>query len=189
VTLGILLAAPLRAELTNDDTLLLDDFRDSSGLSQIGVYWQGFSDRVMGGVSTMQAGIARNESGEGILRMTGEVSLANNGGFIQVRLPLTIDRLPLDAGVYGGVRLRVRGTGDGYYIHLRTDTSRAPWIYYSQPLPVTEEWRTVELRFDGFRGESTSRPLDTSRLVSLAVVAAKREFSAFIEIDALSLVP
>ena len=74
-------------------------------------------------------------------------------------------------------------------MHLRTDSSRTPWVYYSQPLPVTSEWRTVELRFGAFRGESTSRPLDTSRLVSLAVVAAKKEFRPFIEIDSLSLVP
>ena len=73
VAAGLLFAAPLSAQTPGDDTLLLDDFRDASGLSQIGVYWQGFTDRVMGGISNMQAGIARDESGEEYLRMSGEV--------------------------------------------------------------------------------------------------------------------
>ncbi|HMB37435.1 MAG TPA: CIA30 family protein, partial [Wenzhouxiangellaceae bacterium] len=69
------------------DKLLLDDFSRSDGVSAIGTRWQDFSDRVMGGLSDMQAGIVETERGS-VLRMSGQVRLENNGGFIQVRLPL-----------------------------------------------------------------------------------------------------
>jgi hypothetical protein len=49
--------------------------------------WRFFTDQVMGGVST--GGIAfAQEDGASFARMTGRVSTANRGGFIQMRLDL-----------------------------------------------------------------------------------------------------
>lgn len=79
------------ADMTSDAVLILDDFTSQSGTSTYGTAWQGFTDRVMGGRSDMRAGISR-ESGDSFLRMAGVVSLENNGGFIQARLPLVVLR-------------------------------------------------------------------------------------------------
>ena len=46
--------------------------------------WSYFADTVMGGVSVGTAEFQSGESGKTI-RLTGKVSTANNGGFIQVR--------------------------------------------------------------------------------------------------------
>ena len=46
--------------------------------------WSYFADTVMGGVSEGSAKFVNNGSVEAI-RLTGQVSTANNGGFIQVR--------------------------------------------------------------------------------------------------------
>ena len=73
--------------------------------------WSYLADTVMGGVSQGQA---RMEGG--VLRLTGRVSTANNGGFIQTRMRLD-DGLPDGAR---GLRLRVRGNGERYFIHIRT---------------------------------------------------------------------
>jgi hypothetical protein len=57
--------------------------------------WEGFSDRVMGGVSGLSARVVV----EGDLRclsMAGRVSTRNNGGFIQVRVAMGTDFSPLD---------------------------------------------------------------------------------------------
>lgn len=49
--------------------------------------WRFFTDAVMGGVSTGQMVLAQ-EAGQTHARMTGRVSTANRGGFIQMRLDL-----------------------------------------------------------------------------------------------------
>ncbi len=46
--------------------------------------WEFITDQVMGGISSGNY-IFLDENEINFLRMTGEVSLANNGGFIQVR--------------------------------------------------------------------------------------------------------
>ena len=118
------------------DELLLDDFTDQGGLSSFGTRWNGFTDRVMGGRSEMQAGVVETDGGPA-LRMRGSVRLDNNGGFIQVRLPLEVDGGTLDASDFDGVALEVRGAPGPYFIHLRTPDCRRPWQYYRAELRVT----------------------------------------------------
>ena len=54
------------------------------------------------------------------LRLTGDVRLENDGGFIQAALDLTHSCETLDASNYTGVRITVRGNGEKYSVHLRT---------------------------------------------------------------------
>jgi hypothetical protein len=173
--------------MTHSQALLLDDFESPSG-SRYGPQWQGFTDRVMGGVSTMNAGIAAGED-RTVLRMTGEVSLENNGGFVQVRLPLERDGALLDASAFEGVAITIRGTGPAFAIHLRTPRNNLPWSYYAAELPVDPEWRRVEIPFSRFQAEGMvfrSR-LDPSRLRSIAVVAGKKAGPVDAEIHRIEL--
>jgi len=165
--------------------LLLDDFGDE--VSALGTRWEGFTDKVMGGVSELQVRRESSEAGA-LLHLSGRVSLENNGGFIQVRLFLHRDRKPFDAGQYRGVELRVRGREDGYYVHLRTTRTVFPWSYYAQQFPVQEQWTLVRLPFEGFAAENMlpGAP-NVSRLVSIAIVAAKKEFPADLYVDSVAL--
>jgi hypothetical protein len=174
------------------ESLLLDDFSRNHGVAVIGGVWQGFTDRVMGGRSDIRAGFAERE-GRRVLRMEGEVSLENNGGFVQLRLPL--DSNNLDAGNYAGVRIRYRiGLGEDYYIHLRTRGNRLPWSYFaadleSHRLPENGDGPLVsELPWEAFVGESTAlRKLRPGQLKSLAVVAAKSEGPISIDLFSIEL--
>jgi hypothetical protein len=113
--------------------------------------------------------------------------LKNNGGFIQVRLKLESDGKPFDAGGYTGIALRVRGRGPGYYVHLRTTRTVFPWSFYGQEFTVSEDWSTVFLPFAAFQSENmASSRVDPRKLVSVAIVAAKREFAADLYIDSVS---
>ena len=160
---------------------LIDDF--TAEVSALGTRWEGFTDRVMGGVSQMQTRI-EGGGAEARLHLTGEVSLKNNGGFIQVRLPLAPGGKPFDAGGYTGIALRVRGRQSGYYVHLRTTRTVFPWSLYAQGFAVSDDWSTVYLPFEGFRSENMARSaLEPRKLVSVGIVAAKREFSADLEVD------
>lgn len=167
--------------------LLLDDFGRDDGRSAIGTVWQGFTDRVMGGLSEMRAARIVTERGPA-LALAGRVRLENNGGFIQARLPLAERGKVLDARAYGAFRLELRGAPGAWYLHLRTPDCRRPWQYYKAELPVTDTWTTVEVPLDAFTGKCLAATLDRARLSSVAVVAYGEAFDAEIEISRLELV-
>ena len=80
-------ATALEAEATS---LIIDNFSSRDGKSSFGTYWQILSDNVMGGISKGRAYLIPSQEGAErfVLKMMGDVSLENNGGFIQVRLPM-----------------------------------------------------------------------------------------------------
>jgi len=170
------------------DTLLLDDFQSGDGQSVFGTRWSGFSDRVMGGLSDLNLGYQRLPDDSLSLRLSGEVRLENNGGFIQARLPLDKNGKRLDASQWAGVRVTARAQPGAYYIHLRTRATWLPWQYYGAKIPVTgaQEWMTMDIPFTAFEGESTRRSLDVSSLKSIGIVAYGEAFTADIEVTELA---
>jgi hypothetical protein len=167
-------------------TLLVDDFARDDGVSSLATAWQRFTDQVMGGRSRA-ASVIEVLDGRRCLRLTGEVSLANNGGFIQVALPLADRGRTLDAQGWTGLRLLVRGAGDGYYLHLRTSDCRLPWQYYDVALPCGPQWSEVEIPFADFQPRSLGAALDLSGLQRLGVVAGKKAFAADIAVARIEL--
>jgi len=87
--------------------------------------------------------------------------------------------------VMGGVsQMQTRIEGSGAEARLRTTRTVFPWSLYAQGFAVSDEWSTVYLPFEGFRSENMARSeLDRRKLVSVGIVAAKREFSADLEVD------
>ncbi|MDT8439138.1 MAG: CIA30 family protein [Wenzhouxiangellaceae bacterium] len=167
--------------------LLIDDFGGEPGVSALGTRWQGFTDRVMGGRSDMQAGRVEHPDGPA-LQMRGEVRLDNNGGFIQLRLPLDAAGKTLDAARFSGVLLTLRGAPGAYFLHLRTPDCRRPWQYYRAALDVTQDWREVFVPFDAFEGVSIRGVPDLARLRSLALVAYGEVFTADLEVRRIAFV-
>jgi hypothetical protein len=145
--------------------------------------WRFFTDQVMGGVSTGGVAFAQ-ENGTPFARMTGRVSTANRGGFIQMRLDLASP--PLQGTT--GVQLVVRGNAQRYFMHLRTGGTLLPWQYYQAGFDVTENWSAVRLPLDGFTASGASlrnlpRP---ASLTSVAVVAYGRDHDAQIDVREVS---
>ena len=171
---------------SGEATLLIDDFARDDGVSSLATAWQRFTDQVMGGRSQATSAVEILD-GRRCLRLAGEVSLANNGGFIQVALPLAVRGGVLDARGWTGLRLLVRGAGEGYYLHLRTADCRLPWQYYGAALPCGPEWSAVEIAFTDFRPESLGAKLDVSRLQRLGVVAGKKAFAADVAVARIEL--
>lgn len=157
--------------------MLIDEFSNPDLVSALGTRWRGVSDRVMGGVS--EATVARETvGGRPALRLTGAVSLENDGGFIQASLDLDPGDGTVDASVFTGVRLVVRGNDEQYSVHLRTPDNVRPWQSYRAQFVAGSEWQTVELPFDGFAPYRLEAPLDTARLRRIGLVAIGREFEA-----------
>jgi hypothetical protein len=141
--------------------------------------WRFFTDGVMGGVSSGEVTF-RQEENHSFAHLSGEVSTANNGGFIQMRMDL-----PAGAAKGAlGVRLVVRGNDDRYFIHLRTDGTILPWQYYQSGFDVSREWSEIRLPFDSFQrsGRFLAREPKDARLTSMAVVAYGRDYTADIEV-------
>lgn len=173
------------SEGTTPAPLRLDDF--DAGPASMARRWSVFSDRVMGGVSVANGGMA-TVHGRYALHLTGNVSLEQNGGFIQVACSLGN---PPGSGVnargFRGVALSVCGTPGSYFVHLRTADTRAPWQYYGAPLPVSREWTHVVLEWGAFTPVSIGAPLDVSRIVRIGIVAAKTAFRADVALSELWL--
>jgi Complex I intermediate-associated protein 30 (CIA30) len=177
------LAAQSEARMSE---FLLDDF--STEVSKIGTRWEGFTDRVMGGRSDMQVGIKR-EDGSRYLAMSGNVSLANNGGFIQARLLLSSKpHSTFDASSYSGIKLTVKGQGNDYYIFIRTSGNLFPWSFFMARLPVSDQWQEVSIPWESFKkGDYGSFfSLNPAKLTSIAVVAYKRAFTAALDVKNIS---
>jgi hypothetical protein len=143
--------------------------------------WTYLADTVMGGVSQ---GGARLEGG--VLRLTGTVSTANRGGFIQARTALP-GGLPAGATA---LRLRVRGNGERYFVHLRTTRTRLPWQYWQQGFGTGPDWAEVVLPLAGFTasGNLMAGALRPEEVRSVGIVAYGRDHVADVSVAALGAV-
>ena len=144
--------------------------------------WEFIADDVMGGVSKGSVSFER-ESGIGYARMTGRVSTANNGGFLQFRKRLD-QRLSDEAT---GVRLIARGNNENYFIHLRTSGTMLPWQYYQSGFEVTGTWKELKLPLDRFKASSSllRQTPKASSIKSVGVVAFGRDYDADIQVREL----
>ena len=165
--------------------MIIDDRSSNTLAATNGVRWRVISDTVMGGVSSGSL-VPTVVEGRDCLRMTGEVSLENNGGFVQASLDLGAAGL-LDAGEYAGIEIEVFGNGETYNLHLRTDDTRIVWQSYRASFQAQPNWQTLRLPFASFQPHRIDQPLDTHKLRRLGVVAIGREMKADISIARLLL--
>jgi hypothetical protein len=165
---------------------VLDDFSCGDGEVALGTRWHGFSDRVMGGVSRENVALTRIH-GRRCLRLTGDVRLDNDGGFIQMALDLAPDGATLDASSYLGLLLEIWGNGESYGLHLRTVDCVRSWQSYRAGFVAEPRWREIKLPFHGFAPHRLTARLDICRLRRLGLVAIGRPFEADLAIASLSL--
>lgn len=164
--------------------MLIDDFSNPGLLSALGARWYGVSDRVMGGVS--QARVERTILADRpCLRLTGDVRLENNGGFVQAGLDLSPAGGVLDASGYAGIRLSVLGNGERYNLHLRTAATIRPWQSYRAHFDAGPDWTQIDLPFTGFKRHRLETALDTSLLRRIGIVAIGRAFAADVAVSGI----
>lgn len=167
------------------DGMLIDDFAARDLTSRLGTKWRGVSDQVMGGIS--EASVTRGTiDGRRCLRLTGDVRLENDGGFIQAALDLATSGDTLDASNYTGLRLVARGNGEKYSVHLRTPDNVRPWQSYRAHFTVGDQWEAIDLPFEAFIPYRLEAPLDVARLRRLGLVAIGRAFYADLAVSQLS---
>jgi len=171
--------------LAQSSTMLIDDFMDETLASKLGTRWRGVSDQVMGGISeaSLFHGII---DGRPCLRLTGDVRLENDGGFIQAALDLTRQGETLDASGFAGVRIIVRGNSEKYSVHLRTPDNVRPWQSYRAHFTAGPDWEAIDLPFETFMPYRLETPLDRTRLRRIGLVAIGRAFYADLAVSELA---
>ncbi|MDB0052550.1 CIA30 family protein [Ascidiaceihabitans sp.] len=144
--------------------------------------WSYFADTVMGGVSEGAAKF-EDQGLDQVIRLIGEVSTANNGGFIQVRSPVLWEA----AKGKTGIKLTIKGNGDQYYLHIRTANTRLPWHYYQLSFQTNGSWREVRLPFDAFVKSSSlmKTKLNQSKIKTIGIVAYGKDYSADVSVQGL----
>ena len=166
---------------------ILDDRRYQDLRTPIGSEWRFVADSVMGGVSQ---GRLRSDVRDGspCLHLSGSVSTANNGGFIQMALEFPLSALThIDR--FEGIELKISGNGELYNLHLKTNDLLFPWQSFRSEFRADSNWRTLRFPFSDFQPHRTGKKLKTSRLARIAVVAIGRDFEADICLADLRFYP
>ena len=187
-TIGMVAATALGLTAQGGGGVLADNSLRFSMTPDQAAYWRFVTDGVMGGVSKGGLRFGRDPDGTAFARMTGEVSTANNGGFIQFRAGISFARLADGGSDLSGMRIRARGNGETYYVHIRTSADRRPWYYFAAPFPTGADWAETELAFSGFRHSSgrARPPLAPRDIVSIGIVARGRDHRADLSVAEIS---
>mgnify|MGYP005686537289 FL=1 len=159
----------------NGFSMVIDNLDDTRGR------WDAISDNVMGGISVVNF-YEVEEGDDRFYRLAGTVSTKNRGGFIQSRV-----RPNLNAENLKGIRVKVRGISDGYYLWINTSQGRLPWDRYSILLDVSEEWSIIEIPFSDFKKSNFYMPrkMNQSTIKSIAFAAYGKDFEAQLDIALL----
>jgi len=167
---------------------IIDDFAKAHPRAATGTEWEFLSDRVMGGVSG--GGLSRDTvAGRTALRLTGDVRLDNNGGFVQAALDLAPGGAAIDARPFAGIALDVLGQGETYNLHLRTADVVRPWQSYRATFLAPPRWTRVDLPFSDFDPHRLDVPLDLSSLRRIGLVAIGRAFRADLSVAWIGFLP
>jgi hypothetical protein len=170
--MAFLLAALLLAGSAPGATMRLFDFADPSAAEG----WRGIHDVVMGGVSE-----GRLRAAQGHAVFEGVVRLENNGGFASIR------SAPgrFDLGTYDGLALKVRGDGQRYKLHLRTDAGFDGLVYRSAFVAPEARFTTIRLPFSSFEPSFRGRrvpdapPLDPAAIRTIGFLISEEQRGPF----------
>ena len=174
------------------DNMIIDDIENSNSSAEQKDYcentvtkWCFVTDKVMGGVSKGSLELIK-EDNAAYYKMEGDISTANNGGFIQFRT--MIQNHPKDK-LFKGIRIKVRGNNEEYAIHLRTKYLFLPWQYYESKFMANNEWKIIELPFSSFIKSNFYQPSNFSSIdvQSIGIVAIGRNFKANIDLASIEL--
>ena len=103
--------------------------------------WRLITDGVMGGLSS---GTLRQNTVDGrqCVQLRGDVSLKNNGGFIQAALDVA-STSAANASAYQGIVLEVYGNNEEYNLHLRSKDVWLPWQSYRASFQAPARWHSA----------------------------------------------
>ena len=150
-------------------------------LNDVRANWSAISDQVMGGISEVNF-YEIEEDGKKFYRLEGDVSTENNGGFIQSRVGVY-----LNSNDFEGIRIKIRGNNNEYFVHLRAPRMM-PWNYYYAEFYASNEWQIIELPLSSFKySRNQKQGIDFRTIRSIGLVAYGKDFTAQLDIANIEL--
>ena len=156
--------------------LIIDDRSSADFNSNLGIKWRLLTDDVMGGLSEGILTLDKH-NGRDCLRMRGDVTTENNGGFVQIALSLS-DKEAFDASAYSGIEFEVSGNNENYNVHFRTDNLWFPWQSYRYSFTTNPDWKTHRMPFSSLEPYKTTQAFSSNKIIRIGMVAIGREFKA-----------
>lgn len=162
-----------------EQTQPLVSFKDPDSLQS----WFSVNDGVMGGIS--EGGFSRTQ--EGTLRFSGNLSLANNGGFSSIRNRLPAPLPPTAVGLL----LKVRGDGRDYWLDLRRSRQNSGTSYRAALSTSGAGMEEIYLplaqfNFTSFGRRVAGRPLNPGEIQSVGFTLSDKKEGPF-ELDIASI--
>lgn len=146
--------------------------------------WEVVNDAVMGGVSEGHFEVTEDN----ILRLFGNVSPENNGGFASIK---STDKL-IDLSNYSGIELKVKGDGKKYKLNLRTTEFKRSYYYQHRFSANSGQWQTIKLPFADFEAVSRGKrvflapKLAKDKIISFGLMISDKQFGRFnLELETL----
>lgn len=133
--------------------------------------WQMVSDQVMGGLS--QGQMYLTEDG---VNVQGQVSLENNGGFLQVQWLIDESLSSADLKNYEGIFIEwCAPKTEDLELLLKSSQLWMPWQSYRCKATITTDWQTLFIPFEAFEPYRTQTRLNPKRINKFAVLAGGKE--------------
>ena len=167
------------------EKMLIDDFSSDSRNSAFGTKWSLITERGNDSIYTDKIEFIEHD-GRRCLHMVRSELHKSKGGLLQARLNLHPKARYFDAHEFTGVQLQAKGNGQTYAIYLRTADARLPRQFYQAQFSTNEGWQGIKIPFERFRPNLLSKPLDITKLKSLAIVAIREQFIADIFLDEIA---
>ncbi len=168
----------LMCSQSNAEIVFTDKFNEKNE-------WNFITDQVMGGISTGTYGYEKINN-DNILKINGNVSTKNNGGFIQVRRNLNNINLTNAKNV----EVIAKGNNEKYFIHLRTNFTLLPWQYYQNSFTVKKDFKNFILPIRNFKKSGFLLPdkINPKNIKSIGIVAFGKDYKAELIVKEISFV-
>ena len=77
-------------------------------------------------------------------------------------------------------KIKVKGNGEIYYLHIRNASARLPWHYYTASFQTSEKWKDITIPFDEFEKSATFMPrkLKADTIKTIGLVAYGKDHNA-----------
>ena len=165
----------------NSSAVSLDEIHISFN-DESAKHWQYISDQTMGGVSNGKA-ILEKEGDMIFARLIGNVSTANNGGFIQLRSTLSFANLIENEISFKGIKIKTRGNGETYHIFIRTSETRSYRDFFSTTFVAGSDWKIIDLPFSLFKHRFSNKALNGNDIRTFGIVAYGRDFISDVSVS------
>ena len=88
---------------------------------------------------------------------------------------------------YKGIKIKMKGNGDEYFLHLRNRSSRLPWQYYHASFKSEPTWKEVNIPFQKFKRSSNfmKSVFDPNTIKTIGIVAYGKDHTADIMVSEL----